>query len=86
MPTSVRLDSETEALLNRLARNHRRTKSDIIREALHRLAQNEQVKEVNNGPYSLVVDLIGIAQGGPDELARQHKQVYREMLADKKRR
>lgn len=86
MPTSVRLDPETEALLNWLARIHRRTKSDIMREALHRLAHDEQVKEVDNGPYALVADLIGIAQGGPDELARRHKQVYRDLLADKKRR
>ncbi len=86
MPTSVRLDPETQALLDRLAQTQRRTKSDILREALHRLAQDEQVKGVDNGPYALVADLIGIAQGGPDNLARCHKQAFRDMLADKQRR
>lgn len=86
MPTSVRLDAETEALLNRLAQNNSRTKSDVLREALHRLAEGEQVKEADNGPYSLVADLIGVAQGGPDNLARRHKQVFRDILANKKKR
>ncbi len=86
MPTSVRLDPETEALLDQLARIHRRTKSDILREALRRLAQDKQVKDVNNGPYTLVADLIGIAQGGPDNLARRHKQAFRDLLASKQRR
>ena len=85
MSTSVRLDPETNALLDRLAQTQGRTKSDILREALHRLAQDEQLKEVD-GPYALVADLIGIAQGGPDDLARCHKQVFRDMLADKRRR
>lgn len=86
MPTSVRLDPETEALLNRLAQTHRRTKSDILREALRRLAQDKQINEVDNGPYALVADLVGIAQGGPDDLARHHKQAFRDLLASKQRR
>ena len=85
MPTSVRLDPETEALLNRLAQTHRRTKSDILREALHRLAQDEHAKEAD-GPYALIADLIGIAQGGPDNLARHHKQVFQDILINKQRR
>jgi len=85
MPTSVRLDPETEALLDQLARTYRRTKSDILREALHCLAQDKQVKDVDNGPYTLVADLIGIAQGGPDNLARCHKRAFRDLLANKQR-
>jgi predicted DNA-binding protein len=86
MPTSVRLDPETEALLDQLAQTRRRTKSDILREALRRLAQDEQVTEVDDGPYTLVADLIGIAQGGPDNLARCHKQAFRDLLASRQRR
>jgi len=85
MPTSVRLDPKTEVLLNRLAHNQGRTKSDILREAIHRMAQDEQATEVQ-GAYSLVADLIGIAQGGPNDLARQHKQAFRDLLASKQRR
>ena len=86
MPTSVRLDPETEALLNRLAHTQRRTKSDILREALHRMAQDEQANETKQGPFAVVADLIGIAQGGPDDIARHHKQAFRDLLASKQRR
>jgi len=37
MPTSVRLDTETEALLRRLARERASSKSGVIRDALHAL-------------------------------------------------
>jgi hypothetical protein len=86
MPTSVRLDPETETLLEQLARIHQRTKSEIMREALRRLALDTQVKDVDNEPHTLVADLIGIAQGGPDNLARRHKQAFRDLLASKQRR
>ena len=41
----------------------------------------EQVKDVDDGPYTLVADLVGIAQGRPDNLARRHKQALRDLLA-----
>ena len=85
MPTSVRLDPDTEALLDQLAQTRHRTKSDILREALRRFAQDEQSKDVNNGPYALVADLIGIAHDGPDNLARRHKEAFRNLLASKHR-
>ena len=86
MPTSVRLDPETESLLKRLARQSRRSKSAVIRDALHRLAEDSAKVAESPGPYSLVADLIGIADGGPSDLARRHKQAYREAVAGKHRR
>jgi hypothetical protein len=86
MPTSVRLDTETEALLARLAHNRRQTKSAILREALLRLAQDEDATDSAAGPYSLIADFVGIAEGGPDNLARRHKQVIRKILLDKSQR
>ena len=77
MPTSVRLDPETETLLNQLARSQGRTKSDILREALHRLAQEERNNKTADSPYDLIADLVGIAQDGPEDLARRHKQAFR---------
>jgi hypothetical protein len=62
MPTSVRLDPETEALLGRLARS-----------------RGQPTAEVGDGPYALIADLVGIAQGGADDLARRHKQAFRDM-------
>ena len=86
MPTSVRLDRETEALLHRLARTSGRTKSDILREALVRLAKEHEASFTVNTPYALMADLIGIAQGGPRDVARRHKQAFRDALSNRARR
>jgi len=81
MPTSVRLDRDTEAILRKLARSSGRTKSEILREALLRFSESHDQSSPDEGPYALVSDLVGIAKGGPDDLARNHKRAYREGLA-----
>ncbi len=84
MPTSVRLDPETEALLKKLTRTSGRTKSEVIREALHRMSEEAGA----NQPASLyhgIEDLVGIADVGPGDLARHHKQRFREKL-DRRRK
>lgn len=83
MPTSVRLDTETEALLRRLARERGSSKSDVIRDALHELAAGSAVAEPI-GPYAEIADLIGIAKGKPIANARDHKRVFREILNKKR--
>ncbi|MFQ6023918.1 MAG: ribbon-helix-helix protein, CopG family [Acidiferrobacterales bacterium] len=85
MPTSVRLDPETEALLRRLARRSGRTKSDMLREALLRLAEEEDTAARAGHPYAMMSDLVGIATGGPPELARAHKRAFREALSKRNR-
>jgi len=85
MPTSVRLDPETELLLRRLARRSGRSKSDVLREALHRMAERSAEVEAEASVYSLIRDLVGAARRGPADLARRHKQAYREALARKHR-
>ncbi len=83
MPTSVRLDTETETLLRRLARKSGRTKSDILREAVVRLAEEQEASSSADSPYALISDLVGIAQGGPPDMARRHKQAFREVLSNR---
>ncbi len=85
MSTSVRLDPETEALLKRLARRSGRTKADMLREALHRLAEEEKTGGDANRPYAIISDLIGVASGGPPDLARAHKRAFRERLSKRPR-
>jgi predicted DNA-binding protein len=85
MPTSVRLDPETEALLKLLARRSGRTKSEVIRDALHRMAENAREAGEPESVYQTVEDLVGIAEDGPEDLARQHKKRFREKL-DRRRR
>ena len=86
MPTSVRLDTETETLLRRLARTSGRTKSDILREAVVRLAEEQAASSSADSPYTLIADLVGIAEGGPGDVARHHKQAVRDALSNRARR
>lgn len=79
MPTSVRLDPETEALLRRLACASGRTKSEVIREALHRMAAGAAEAAEPQSLYHAVEDLVGIAEG-PEDLAEHHKQRFRDKL------
>ncbi len=85
MPTSVRLDPETEALLRKLARTSGRTKSEVIREALHRMSEEARGAAETGSLYDAIEDLVGIADVGPGDLARHHKQRFREKL-DRRRK
>jgi predicted DNA-binding protein len=85
MPTSVRLDPETEALLRKLARTSGRTKSELIREALHRMFAETRGSAETGSLYHAIEDLVGIADVGPGDLARHHKQRFRENL-DRRRK
>jgi predicted DNA-binding protein len=80
MPTSVRLDPETEALLRRLTRSSGRTKSEVIREALHRMAAASAEAAEPESLYRAIEDLVGIADNGLEDLAEQHKKRFREKL------
>lgn len=77
MPTSVRLDPETEALLRRLARASGRTKSGVIREALQRMAAAAGEVAEPATVYLAIEDLVGIAADGPEDLAANHKSRFR---------
>ena len=85
MPTSVRLDPETESLLKRLAHSSGRSKSDVIREALHRLSEEAQRSDKREDLYHSVADLVGIADHGPERLAREHKKRFQEKLKSRRR-
>ena len=85
MTISVRLDPEMAAVLKRLARTRGCTQSEVIREALARLADEAALTPEDRGPYGIVADLIGIAEGGPDIRARDHKRIVREKLSARQR-
>jgi Arc/MetJ-type ribon-helix-helix transcriptional regulator len=80
MPTSVRLDPQTEALLRRLARRSGRSKSEVIREALHRMAAERDEAAEPETLYRSIEDLIGITDEGPEDLAERHKERFRAKL------
>lgn len=85
MPTSVRLDKQAQARLERLARITGRSKSDLMREAIARL------DEMLNGDaaptlYEQWRDVVGIVNRGPGDRARRAEELLREGLGRRKRR
>jgi Arc/MetJ-type ribon-helix-helix transcriptional regulator len=82
MPTSVRLDEHTEALIAELARRRRQTRSAVIREAIAELARRE-VQAAR--PYDAFVPWIGCADSGGAELSKGTGTRFRAMLEEKRR-
>lgn len=85
MPTSVRLDAKTQALVARLARKTRRSKSEVIRAAIARLAEDE-VRPASASAYDGMKHLIGIAGGGPPDLSVRTGEKFRQLLLARRRR
>jgi len=73
MPTSVRLDRQTEAELERIARIKELSKSDVIREAIH--AYGAEV--ASDTPASLLdswKDSIGVAASAHGDLTTNMRE------------
>lgn len=85
MPTSVRLDAKTEALVARLARTTRRTKSEVIRAAIAQLAEAEAEAAPAATPYEAMKHVLGIARGGPADLSVRTGEQVRQMLRARRR-
>lgn len=80
MPTSVRLDARTESILRRIARRTGHTRSEVIREAILRLAE-ATVPASSGTLYDRVKHLLGAAKGGPPDLGERSEEYLREMFA-----
>lgn len=80
MSISVRLDTKTENLVNRLARRTGRTKSEVIREALRAFARAEADGEAGSSPYEAIAHLLGCARGGPKDLSERTGEKLRKLL------
>jgi Arc/MetJ-type ribon-helix-helix transcriptional regulator len=79
VPTSVRLDPETERALEQLARSRSVSKSEVVRQGIALLASLER-----QAPFDRVADLIGSVRGGPPDLSEQTGKRFRQLLADRK--
>lgn len=84
MPLTVRIDTKTERLIERLARTRGRTKSEVVREAIGVLAKQTEGPEKSDRPYEAIRDLIGIVQGGPPHLSAQTGKAFRRLVATKR--
>ena len=86
MPTSIRLDPETESVVRRLVRKTGRTKSSIIREAILKMAEDTIPPTSGSTLYDKMADLLGVGHGGPTDLASRSEEILRSVFAQRKRR
>lgn len=82
---TVRLDLETERLVERVARLRQQTKSQVIRDAITALAKRE-ASPAEPRPYESVVHLIGCVRGGPSDLSQRTGERFRRLLLERRRR
>ena len=81
--TTVRLDTATEATLRRLATQRGQTKSEVIRDAIERLADDEP------GPvtaYERLQAYAGIIDSGGRQLSTDTGRRVRELLEERRAR
>ncbi len=86
MPVSVRLDEETEALLNKTAKALCTTKSKILKASVQDFCK-KILQEKRKKPYDLISDLIGKEFSGQGNLAIDSEEILRKAfrIAPKKR-
>lgn len=76
---TVRLDTETETTLRRLAAQRGQSKSDVIRDAIVRLAEIEEAG-ADGSAYARLRPFVGIDDSGGRQLSRRTGRRFREHL------
>ncbi|MBI4838053.1 MAG: ribbon-helix-helix protein, CopG family [Nitrospirae bacterium] len=83
MPVSVRLDNETEELLEKTARFLSKSKSKIMKDSIKdycsRIAPRKKYS-----PYELAKDLIGKEGSGRRDLSIRGEEILRELFRRKR--
>ena len=79
---AVRLPENLENELNRFSKIYRKTKTDIVKEALKLFFEIESKKE-QRSPYELGQDLFGRYGSGKDDLSTTYKQKLKNKLNEK---
>ena len=77
MPTSVRLDPETEELLITTANTLNITKTDVVKASIRDFCL-KILQEKSNRPYDLISDLIGKESSGKGYLAINSEKILRQ--------
>ena len=79
---TVRLDVSTEAALKRLAARRGQTKSEVLRDAIARMAEEEGRPA---SVYQRLQPFIGIADSGGRQLSTATGRRLREILEERRR-
>ncbi len=79
MPTTVRLDPRTQALMQRLTKRTGRTKSEVIREAIRRLGNAER-GEPSGTAYEAMEHGLGCWDSGGARLSERTGRAFTALL------
>jgi Arc/MetJ-type ribon-helix-helix transcriptional regulator len=79
---TVRLDVSTEAALKRLTARRGQTKSEVIRDAIARLA-DEEGEQLS--AYQWLQPFIGVIDSGGKQLSTDTGRRFRELLEERRR-
>jgi Arc/MetJ-type ribon-helix-helix transcriptional regulator len=85
MTFTVRLDDETEALLERLAQSEGLSRAEIVRRSIRLLAEQRMTRGETT-PFDTLKHLIGRTRGGPPDLSERTGSRFRELLVRKSTR
>jgi hypothetical protein len=83
MPTSVRLDPETEELLIATAKTLNVTKTDVVKASIRDFCFKILQKK-SNRPYDLISDLVGKESSGKGDLAINSEEILRQAFKKEK--
>lgn len=86
MTMSVRMDAETERLLENLARERGSTKSEIVREAVRLAARRRPRSRTAKRLQDAFRRVIGSVRGGPPDLSERTGERFRKLLLDRRRK
>lgn len=86
MPTSLRLDDKTRHLLDRLARSGGKTRSDVIREAIHEYGKAKSPEDGGLSLYDSIRHLVGIVEGGDPTLSQETGERFAGIVREKAKR
>lgn len=85
MPTSVRLDKKTQALVKRLARKRGKTQSAVIRDAIALLAREDDAAAKAVTAYEVLEPYIGCVKDAPPDLSERTGERFTALLLEKHR-
>jgi predicted transcriptional regulator len=82
MVISVRLDNETEILLEKTAKILNTTKTNVVKDSIQEYCR-KKMDEKTKKPYDLIADLIGKERSGKGNLSMDHEKILRKAFSKK---
>jgi hypothetical protein len=82
---TIRIDAATQRKLDRLARERRTSRSDIVRQALSQLTSATPVKG-DASVYARVADLVGSFSSGRSDLSTDTGKRFAALVKAKRKR